>query len=44
MMGPDINDEELKGVIPRSISFIFEYIQNASEDLEFQISCSMLQI
>lgn len=44
MMGSDIHKEELQGVIPRSVNFIFQEIENVEIQIEFTIRCSMLEI
>lgn len=33
-----------KGIIPRSMEYIFDYIKTASNELEFSIKCSYLEI
>ncbi|KAL4441418.1 hypothetical protein ABPG74_013713 [Tetrahymena malaccensis] len=44
MEGPDDVNQETKGLIPRMMDRVFETILNASEDLEFQIRVSFLEI
>jgi kinesin family member 5 len=39
-----IFDKEFKGVIPRSIEHIFSYIDSCDMDIEFVLTCSMLEI
>lgn len=44
MQGPDILDEELQGIIPRMVKTVFSKIENASEDIEFTVKVSMIEI
>jgi len=44
MQGVDINDPETKGIIPRIVSHIFHEIDEASEDIEFTVKVSMIEI
>ena len=44
MLGPDIDDEEEKGIIPRIVGGIFDRIQNAAEEIEFTVKVSMIEI
>lgn len=44
MEGPDINDQEQKGLIPRMFDSIFEKIESESEDVEFTVKVSYLEI
>jgi len=44
MSGPSPNDPELKGIIPRMFSTIFDTIGNAEANIEFMLEVSMLQI
>jgi len=37
MLGPDIDDEEEKGIIPRMVSGIFAKIESAAEEIEFTV-------
>ena len=37
-------DEELKGIIPRMMDFIFECISDSSSDNEFSVKASYLEI
>jgi kinesin family protein 5 len=39
----DLRDNDLKGIIPRSIEEIFDFINN-DNSVEFILSCSMLEI
>lgn len=42
--GPDINDEAKRGIIPRIVHTIFEYVLAAPEALEFVIKVSYMEI
>lgn len=44
MQGVDINDAELKGIIPRIVSHIFNVIDEADEVIEFTVKVSMIEI
>lgn len=44
MSGPSIDDEDLKGVIPRMNEQIFAEIRKSSEDIEFLVKASYIQI
>ena len=44
MQGPDISDPERQGVIPRMVRTVFQKIENASEDIEFTVKISMVEI
>jgi kinesin family member 5 len=44
MQGPDISDLEMQGVIPRMVKTVFSKIENASEDIEFTVKLSMVEI
>jgi hypothetical protein len=45
MLGADIYDEETKGIIPRSISDIFAFINSeSSQEIKFEIKFSILEI
>lgn len=44
MEGPDIHDQEMKGLIPRMFDSIFEKIEGESEDAEFTVKVSYLEI
>ena len=35
MMGPDMNDKVNRGVIPRMVSYVFNCIEKAPEEIEF---------
>ena len=38
------NDEDLKGIIPRMMQFVFETINSGSSDIEFSVKCQYYQI
>lgn len=42
--GPDISDQELKGIIPRMNGTIFETVQNANQNIEFLVKASYIEI
>lgn len=45
MYGSSLYDEDLKGIIPRSIEYMFDYINDPkNEQTKFQIKFSMLEI
>lgn len=44
MQGPDIEDPELQGIIPRMVKTLFDKIESASEDIEFTVKISMIEI
>jgi kinesin family protein 5 len=44
MVGPDIEDPHTQGIIPRMVKTVFEKIENASEDIEFTVKISMIEI
>ena len=44
MQGPDINDVENQGIIPRMVRTIFNRIETASENIEFTVKISMSEI
>ena len=43
-MQGEIDDFELEGIIPRSISYLFESIASADEEIEFSVKVSMVEI
>ena len=43
-MQGEIDNSEKEGIIPRMIRHIFNFIQNSSEDLEYTVKVSMLEI
>lgn len=44
MQGVDITDPETMGIIPRIVNHIFNQIDEASEDIEFTVKVSMIEI
>ena len=44
MMGLDIFDEELQGIVPRAVAAIFEKVNYCELSTEFTLRCSMLEI
>lgn len=44
MEGPNLHDETIKGIIPRTMDDIFENIYDADEKIEFVIQVSMMEI
>jgi len=44
MQGPDIHDEEMKGIIPRIIETVFMGVEEAEEKLEFLVKVSYIEI
>jgi kinesin family member 5 len=44
MEGPDIHDEQLKGLIPRTVEEIFRAVAEADEALEFVVKVSYIEI
>lgn len=44
MLGPDIDNEEEKGIIPRMVGGIFAQIESAAEEIEFTVKVSMIEI
>ena len=44
MQGPDIDNVELQGIIPRMVRTIFNRIQTSSENIEFGVKVSMSEI
>jgi len=44
MTGPSIDDEELKGIIPRMVSTVFDTIANSEDHLEFTVKVSYAEI
>ena len=37
-------NEEFKGLIPRMFNYLFDQIESADADIEFNIKCSFLEI
>ncbi len=44
MEGPDIEDPEMQGVIPRMIWTVFDGIYSAPESVEFLVKISIVEI
>lgn len=44
MQGPNIEDTELQGIIPRMVRTVFNRIETASEAIEFTVKVSMIEI
>jgi kinesin family protein 5 len=44
MMGTDVYDDEMRGIIPRAASQIFNTVCQQDSELEFTLTCSMLEI
>jgi hypothetical protein len=45
MYGSDINDPELKGLVPRIVDYIFDYIdEEKNKNIKFEIKFSLLEI
>lgn len=44
MQGPDIEDLELQGIVPRMVRTVFNRIDNSSENIEFTVKVSMMEI
>ena len=44
MYGPDIFDDVYKGIIPRIVEDIFNYVERADENIDFQFKLSVLEI
>ncbi len=44
MYGSDIDDEDKKGLIPRIVNNIFDYVENSNENIIFQFKLSVIQI
>lgn len=44
MTGPDIDDPIDMGIIPRMVKYIFDRIEMSSEDIEFTVKVSMIEI
>lgn len=38
------SNEELKGIIPRMMEYVFDSINQSSDDIEFSVKCSFLEI
>lgn len=44
MLGPDIDDLENRGIIPRMVDGIFSKIETAPDEIEFTVKVSMIEI
>ena len=44
MQGPDIEDLEMQGIIPRMVRTVFNRIETASEAIEFNVKIAMIEI
>lgn len=44
MMGPSIDDEVSRGAIPRMVEYIFEKIHHSSQDIEYTVAVSYMEI
>ena len=44
MYGPDIYDDIYKGIIPRIVEDIFNYVEKADDNVDFQFKLSVLEI
>lgn len=44
MQGPDIEDLEMQGIIPRMVRTVFARIATAGEQMEFTVKISMIEI
>lgn len=45
LKGPDIIDTDEKlGIIPRAMNYLFSSIMNSSEDIEFNVKVSFLEL
>ena len=44
MQGPNIEDPELQGIIPRMVRTVFARIDSAGEQMEFTVKISMIEI
>ena len=44
MLGPDIDDVENQGIIPRVVRTVFNRIETSPENMEFAVSVSMCEI
>ena len=44
MQGPDIEDIEMQGIIPRMVRTVFNRIETANESIEFTVKISMIEI
>lgn len=44
MFGPDRHDTQLRGIIPRTASAVFDYINSDTSGTQYTIKCSFLEI
>jgi kinesin family protein 5 len=44
MQGPEIEDLEMQGIVPRMVRTVFNRIDNSSENIEFTVKVSMMEI
>jgi kinesin family member 5 len=44
MTGPQIDNVEMQGIIPRMVRTVFNRIESASETIEFSVKVSMVEI
>ena len=44
MQGPHLSDPALKGVIPRALDHMFQFISRSAEDMEFVVKVSLIEI
>jgi kinesin family protein 5 len=44
MQGPDIEDLRLQGIVPRMVRTVFNRIENLSDNVEFTVKVSMVEI
>ena len=44
MTGPDIEDLEMQGIIPRMVRNVFNRIETAEESIVFEVKVSMVEI
>lgn len=42
--GPDLYDEELKGLLPRMFTYLFSQIEATDANVEFNIKVSFMEI
>lgn len=39
-----VQDEQLKGIIPRVVNYLFDFINNSNDDIEYTIKVSMIEV
>lgn len=44
MLGPDIDNDHEKGIIPRMVASFFSRIESAPEEIEFTVKVSFIEI